>query len=244
MKDADKKRILLIDDHPVVRAGIKHTLEAAGDFIICGELERPEEAVACIRSRSPDLVLLDISLGAVHGVELIKQLGTTFPDLPVLVLSMHDESVYAPRALRAGARGYIAKQEAPARLVAAVRQVLSGGIAVSEPVSRKMLQLLSGTPGTQLSLPSEILSDRELEVFELLGRGYGSREIADSLGLSFKTVNSHRENVKAKLHIKSGQELVRQAIQWTQLEHATEVQPAPSADRARPRTSTVAKVEN
>ncbi len=207
-----------MDDHPVVRAGVKNTLEHGG-FAVCGELDSPDGVLNAIKELTPDLVLLDISLGQVHGVELIKQLCDLFPDLPILVLSMHDEATYAPRAIRAGAHGYVSKQEKPDKLLAAIHLVLGGGVYISDSVAKRMLQTLTVTQGEPLSLPSEILSDRELEIFELLGRGFGSREIANALKVSFKTVNSHREHIKAKLHIKSGQELVRQAIQWTQLEN-------------------------
>lgn len=216
---AGAKSILLIDDHPVVRAGIKQTLEQSG-FRVCGELESATGAISVVKELHPDLVLLDISLGQGHGINLIEQLRELFPQLPVLVLSMHDEATYAPRAIRAGAHGYVSKQERPERLLAALHQVLAGGVYISDAVAKRMLQTLTVTQGEPLSLPAEILSERELQIFEMLGRGFGSREIAGCLQVSFKTVNSHREHIKAKLHIKSGQELVRQAIQWTQLESA------------------------
>jgi DNA-binding NarL/FixJ family response regulator len=166
----------------------------------------------------PEIAIADISLKGPDGIELIKHLKTRLPGLPVLVLSIHDESIYAPRALRAGARGYIMKQEATENVLVAVRRVLSGEVYLSDRMANKMLQQFVGTGGGGLNFPVDRLSDRELEVFRLIGQGHGTRRIAEELHLSVKTVESYREHIKEKMTLGDASELVRYAIQWMEQE--------------------------
>jgi DNA-binding NarL/FixJ family response regulator len=216
-KSAQKqKRILIVDDHPMMRQGLGQLIGAESDLTICGEAENAENALDAINSLKPDLVLADISLPGKNGLELIKDFQAIQPGLPVLVISMHDESLYAERVLRAGGRGYIMKQEGGKKLMQAIRQVLAGKIYVSEKMSAEILELFSGRrPGTESS-PVEKLTDREFEVFQLIGQGKGTREIAAKLHLSVKTVEVHRANIKGKLKLKSASELIRFAVRWSE----------------------------
>ncbi len=211
-------KILLVDDHPIVRQGLAELIEQEEDLVICGEAQSGFEALQAIAAAKPDLAIVDISLQGTNGLELIKQIKAGHSDVPVLVLSMHDETLYAERALRAGARGYVMKEEATARLITAIRRVLSGEIYLSERMSARLLsRFVDGAPQIGGS-PMERLSDRELEVFELIGRGLGTRRIAEELHLSVKTIESHREHIKEKLKLDSSQELMRHAMQWVQFE--------------------------
>ena len=212
----NKKRILVVDDHPMMRQGLAQLVGAETDLTICGEAETAESALDCIRTMKPDLVLADISLPGKNGLELIKDFQAIQPDLPVLVISMHDESLYAERVLRAGGRGYVMKQEGGKKLMLAIRQVLGGQIYVSEKMSALILELFSGRrPGKEGS-PVENLTDREFEVFQLIGEGKGTREIAEKLHLSVKTVDVHRTNIKKKLKLESATELIRFAVRWSE----------------------------
>lgn len=211
-------KILLVDDHPIVRQGLAELIEQEEDLAICGEAQSGFEALQAIAATKPDLAMVDISLQGTNGLELIKQIKAGHSDVPVLVLSMHDETLYAERALRAGARGYVMKEEATARLITAIRRVLNGEIYLSEKMSARLLsRFVDGAPQTGGSA-MERLSDRELEVFELIGRGLGTRRIAEDLHLSVKTIESHREHIKEKLKLDSSQELMRHAMQWVQFE--------------------------
>jgi DNA-binding NarL/FixJ family response regulator len=216
----NKKRILIVDDHPMMRQGLAQLIGAESDLAICGESENAEHALDAINSLKPDLVIADISLPGKNGLELIKDFQAIQPDLPILVISMHDESLYAERVLRAGGRGYIMKQEGGKKLMQAIRQVLEGKIYVSEKMSADILEMFSGRRAGSESSPVEKLTDREFEVFQLLGQGKGTRDIAEKLHLSVKTVEVHRANIKAKLKLKSASELIRFAVRWSESQGA------------------------
>jgi DNA-binding NarL/FixJ family response regulator len=213
----NRMRVLIVDDHPMTRAGLVHLITHQSDLVVCAEAENAADALDAVEASEPDLVLADITLPGKSGLELIKDIKAIRPGLPILVLSMHDESLYAERVLRAGARGYITKHEGGEKLTQAIRHVLSGRIYVSEKMSAQILETFSG--GQAASVRSSIaqLSDREFEVFELLGEGLSAREIAGRLHLSTKTVDVHRANIKAKLSIKTTSELISYAARW--IEH-------------------------
>jgi DNA-binding NarL/FixJ family response regulator len=218
MKKAEKPqkaRIFIVDDHPMTRAGLTHLINHQPDTLVCGEAENAAEALDLFHVSQPDLMLIDITLPDKSGLELIKDVKAIRPDLPILVISMHDESLYADRVLRAGARGYITKHEGGDKLLVAIRQVLSGKIYVSESMSAHILEIFSGVqPGTVRS-SIQNLSDREFEVFQALGEGLSSHEIAKKLHLSAKTVDAHRANIKTKLKINTTAELISFAARWT-----------------------------
>jgi len=218
MKKAEKPRkarIFIVDDHPMTRAGLTHLINHQPDTLACGEAENAAEALDLFDVSQPDLMLIDITLPGKSGLELIKDIKAIRPDLPILVISMHDESLYADRVLRAGARGYITKHEGGDKLLVAIRQVLSGKIYVSESMSAHILEIFSGgQPGTVRS-SIQNLSDREFEVFQALGEGLSSHEIAKKLHLSAKTVDAHRANIKTKLKINTTAELISFAARWT-----------------------------
>jgi DNA-binding NarL/FixJ family response regulator len=210
----EKARIFLVDDHPLVREWLSQLIQREDDLAVCGEAEDTQEALSKIEETKPDIVVADISLKNTHGLELVKDLQARLPSLPVLVLSMHDESLYAERVLRAGAKGYITKQEATKKILQAVRQVLSGQIYISEKMASRMVhKMVLGRTDNQKS-PIERLTDRELEVFQLIGRGQGTRRIATDLHLGVKTVESYRARIKEKLKLEDGTQLLQQAIQW------------------------------
>jgi DNA-binding NarL/FixJ family response regulator len=215
-----KKRILIVDDHPMMRQGLAQLIGAEPDLIICGEAENAEHALDSIGTLKPDLVLADISLPGKNGLELIKDFQALQPGLPVLVISMHDESLYAGRVLRAGGRGYIMKQAGGKNLMLAIRQVLDGKIYVSEKMSAEILETFSGRRAAPEGSPVETLTDREFEVFQLIGQGKGTRETAEKLHLSVKTVESHRANIKSKLKLTSVAELIRFAVRWSESQGA------------------------
>ena len=209
-----KRTVLVIDDHPLMRQGLAMLINQQNDMQVCGEAEEVHAALQCIAQKKPDIIILDISLKGPDGLELLKSLRVTDPDLPVLILSMHDEAIYAERALRARANGYIMKQEATEKVLVAVRRILDGEIYLSDAMSKKMLQqYIDGAPSL---LQSRIatLSDRELEVFCRIGEGRATREIAEELHLSIKTVETYQAHIKEKLNLRSGRELVQHAIQW------------------------------
>jgi len=209
-----KKRILVVDDHPIIRQGLALMLNREGDLVVCGEAEDATGAMLVMASARPDILIVDISLNGPDGLDLLKNIRTTHPALPVLILSMHDESIYAERALRAGANGYIMKQEATEKVLVAIRRILNGEIYVSERIANKMLKhYITGAGGLKNSSISD-LSDRELEVFRLIGEGHGTRQIAEELHLSIKTVESYQAHIKDKLSLRSARELMQHAIQW------------------------------
>jgi DNA-binding NarL/FixJ family response regulator len=210
-----KQRIVIVDDHPMMREGLAQLIDHEPDLVVEAQADSAGQALRTIEKAVPDLLLVDISLPDKNGLELIKDVHTLHPALPILVVSMHDESLYAERVLRAGGRGYIMKQEGGKKLMLAIRQVLGGHIYVSEKISAKILENYSGhRPDSQS--PVEELSDREFEVFQLLGQGKGSRDIALHLHLSVKTVEVHRANIRRKMELASGGELVRYAIRWNE----------------------------
>jgi DNA-binding NarL/FixJ family response regulator len=215
LRNAPKKhRILIVEDHPVTQHGFALLLNQAADLMVCGRAGTAGKALVEIESSKPDLVIVDIALPGKDGLELIKDIANFHPKLPTLVLSTLDEAIYAERALRAGAKGYIMKQETVERLLAAVHEVLAGDIHLSEAMrNRLFLNGLSGS-AKQGALSVDQLSDRELEVFRLIGEGWGTRKIANNLGLSISTVETHRTHIKEKLGAKRAPELVRQAVEW------------------------------
>ena len=209
-----KMKVLLVDDHAVVRGGLAQLIRGEPEVTICGEAASAEEAVELASKVKPDIAIVDITLGGVNGIELTKNLQAIQPKLRILVLSMHDESHYAERALRAGAKGYVMKREAGDQIVKAIRTVAAGEVYVSERVHKTILhQYLHGGSGRENS-PISRLSDRELEVLNLLGEGLSSKAIADRLHLSPKTVDSHRTHLKEKLELAGAPELIRFAFEW------------------------------
>ena len=210
--DANKRKIFIVDDHPIVRQGLVQLINPEPDLIVAGQGEDAYQALKQIRALKPDLTLLDISLKDTGGIELLKEMRAQEPDLRVLILSMHDESLYAERALRAGARGYVMKQEAPQVLLQAIRKVLNGEVWVSEKMSAVLLQRMVGNRKPGGALPMDRLTDREMEIFRMIGAGMTVKEIAEKLFLSAKTIEAHREHIKEKLSLKTSAELLRFAI--------------------------------
>jgi DNA-binding NarL/FixJ family response regulator len=217
-KSPTARKIFLVDDHPVTRQGIAMLIDQDPDFVVCGEADNGPLAVELIPKAAPDLAIVDITLKTTSGIELLKDLKAILPDLPVLVMSMHDESLYAERALRAGARGYVMKHEPSEVVMAAIRRVLDGELHLSDRVKEKMLSRLAGGRKDNVSFSMDMLSDREMEVFQLIGNGFSTRQIAERLNLSVKTIDSYREHLKLKLRLESGAHLVHHAIQWMRSE--------------------------
>ena len=215
-----RSRVLVVDDHPIVRQGLALMIDQEPDLEVCGEAEEAGTALAAIAATHPDVVLLDISLPGPDGIEVLKTIRGTDPALPVLVLSMHDESVYAERALRAGANGYIMKQEATENVLVALRRILRREMYVSDRIASAMLRQLASGTGKPDQAPIARLSDRELEVFRLIGEGHGTRRIAEELHLSVKTVESYQAHIKDKLALHSSRDLVQRAIEWRLAEPA------------------------
>lgn len=207
-------RILIVDDHPLVREGLIGLLSAQPDFAVCGEAAGLDEARRIVASTKPDVALIDLTLSDGTGIELIKEFKAKFPDVKLLVVSMHDESLFAERALRAGAVGYVSKQEASRTIVQAIRTILGGKLYLSPNLTDLVVQR-AFIAGADLSRPAvDRLTDREMEVFELIGQGLSSRQIAAKLEVSPKTVETHREHIKEKLELSTGTELTRYAVQW------------------------------
>ena len=210
-----KHRVLLVDDHPILCEGLSQRINGESDLEVCGQARDARTALEAVEKLQPHVAIVDIALGEGNGVELIKDLKVRFPHLPALVLSMHDEALYAERSLRAGARGYVMKQEEPDVLLRAIRQVLLGQVYLSERVKDGIVSRLGGhVPEDKSSSLTNQLSDRELQVFQLIGDGYATHEIAERLHLSMKTIASHRENIKKKLRLTTGEQLARFAIHW------------------------------
>lgn len=210
------KRLLIVDDHPMMREGLAQLIHQESDLTVCGEAGSANEALNLVEKLKPHLVLVDISLPDKSGLELLRDLQALHPSLPMLVISMHDESLHAERALRAGARGYIMKQEGGGKMMEAIRQVLGGQVYVSNKMSARILETFSGRRAKISRSPVERLTDREFEVFRLIGQGIGTREIARRLSLSIKTIEVHRANIKRKLNLKGATELVRHAVRWVE----------------------------
>jgi DNA-binding NarL/FixJ family response regulator len=211
---AKKKTVFVVDDHPIVRQGLALLINREADLVVCGEAEEMQSALSAIQTVRPDILIVDISLSGPDGLELLKNIRLTSPRLPVLILSMHDESIYAERALRAGANGYIMKQEATEKVLIALRRILSGEIYVSDRIANSMLRhYVRGATASEQSSVSD-LTDRELEVFRLIGEGQSTRQIAEALHLSVKTVESYQAHIKEKLSLRSARELVQHAVEW------------------------------
>jgi DNA-binding NarL/FixJ family response regulator len=216
---ARKSRVFIVDDHPLVREGLTNLINAQDDVIVCGEAKDSAEAIDGIAKERPEVAVIDISLANESGLELIKNLVRQFPQVALIVLSMHDEALYAERALRAGARGYVMKHETSKSVLASIRHVLGGGLYVSERIANRIALRLTSSRRTVASSPVERLSDRELEIFRLLGQGRSPSEIARDLNLSLKTVQAYCARAKEKFGITSLTELLRAAIQWDDARH-------------------------
>ncbi len=209
-----KRRVLIVDDHPIVRQGLRRVMENEDDLVVCGEAESARDARAAIKELNPDVVIADISLKQGDGIELVRDVRAHHPTLPILVLSMHDETIYAERMLSAGANGYIMKQAASDQFLASVRRVLDGGIYVSEAVGTNMIQKFAAGGAYISANPIDRLSNRELQILHMIGKGMSTRETAQSLNLSIKTIESHRQRIKRKLNLATGTQLVQYAVNW------------------------------
>ncbi len=213
------KRIILVDDHPVMRHGLAQLIHSEAGLQVCGQAGSAAEALGLIASLRSDLVVVDLTLPDKNGLELIKDIQSFHPGTICIVLSMHDETVFAERSLRAGARGYVMKEAAAENLIGAIRKVLAGGVYVSENVAGKMLEGVVGGRGKAAS-SIDRLSDRELEILEMIGRGVATKNIADKLCISTRTVEAHRSHIKEKLGIIDGPSLVRYAVKWVESQQA------------------------
>ncbi len=209
-----KIKILIVDDHPIVREGLAARIARQQDLMVCGEAEAVTDALELVKTERPDLVIVDLSLKSGQGLDLIKRIHACSANTKTLVSSMYDESLYAERALRAGALGYVNKQEMSEKIIEAIRYVLDGKIYLSPTMTERLLQRAVGGPPQLVQSPIGTLSDRELEIFKMIGQGKTTRSIADQLHLSIKTVETHRENIKSKLDILNAAELSREAVQW------------------------------
>jgi DNA-binding NarL/FixJ family response regulator len=209
-------RILLIDDHPLVRERLAEIINREADLTVCGEAEDRHEAIAAIPTKRPDLAIVDLTLKNSDGLELIKDIRVRWPKVRMLVVSMHDESLYAERAIRAGALGYITKQEATRKILVAIRRVLAGSIYLNEKIACHIISRLTSRDASVGATPTELLSDRELKVFDLTGSGLNTSEIAGRLHIAVKTVETYRARIKEKLNLKDSSALLRLAISWNQ----------------------------
>ena len=217
---AKRATVFIVDDHSIVRRGLKQLIGQEADLVVCGQAEDAQTALEAMKKLVPDVALVDLSLDGDSGLELIKDIKVRYPKVAVLVLSMHDETFYAERVLRAGAMGYIMKRQVAGQILAAIRRVLSGEIYLSDPMAAKILRKVAGGKAEAVGSPIERLSDRELEVFQLIGIGLGTRHIAERISRSVKTVETYREHIKLKLDLKDSTELTQTAIQWLQSQHS------------------------
>jgi DNA-binding NarL/FixJ family response regulator len=208
----DRRRVLIVDDHPIVRHGLKAMIDAESDLMVCGEAQSDREARAALREVDPDVMIVDVSLAQGDGMDLVREVHAQRPDLPMLVLSMHDETIYAERLLAAGARGYIMKEPAYDQLLVALRKVLGGGVYLSEAMASRVGN--DGEAGASPADPVGRLSNRELQVLSLIGRGLSSRQAAESLNVSVKTVESHRQSLKRKLNLATNAQLLQYSLKW------------------------------
>jgi DNA-binding NarL/FixJ family response regulator len=215
-----KCRVFLVEDHPLFRRGVAELINQEPDLEVCGEAAGISEAISGIEQLRPDLVIVDISLKGTNGIELLKAMRAREPKLLTLVLSMHDESLYAERALRAGARGYVMKHEAPEQVMAALRKVLRGGLHLSPAMGMQLVRRFVDGQEQPVTSLVQSLSDRELEVLQLIGRGLGTRQVAEQLRLSVKTIESHRAHIKEKLNLPTAPAMVRFAVEWVAQQHA------------------------
>ncbi len=211
-------RVLLVDDHPIVRGGLAQLIQLEGNLTVCGEAADAAQALDAVMTLHPDLAVIDLSLQKSSGLDLIKELQVQAPDLPLLVLSMHDETLFAERVLRAGARGYIMKHEAREKVIAAIQKVLRGELYFSEHMTTALLQTLAKGTANAEDTPLARLTDRELEVFHFISQGYSMRQIAEALNRSVKTVEAHRKHIIEKLSLDSAAQLTRYALRWAQLQ--------------------------
>ncbi len=209
-----RRRIMIVDDHPIVRQGLRRLMESEPDLEVCGEAETAREAKSMIRELRPDGVIVDVSLAQGDGLELVKDARAHYPSLPLLVLSMHDEVIYAERMLSAGANGYIMKQAASDQFLVALRRVLEGGIYVSEVVGNSMIEKFAAGGAYTSANPVDSLSNRELQVLHMIGKGLSTRQTAEALNLSIKTVESHRQRIKRKLSLRTAAQLMQYAVNW------------------------------
>ena len=211
-----RKTILLADDHPMTRFGLAQLIGGQPDLQVVAEAGSPSEAMTALSKQNVDLLITDLTMPGRSGLDFIKDIHALYPELPILVVSMHDELIHAERALRAGARGYLMKEAGGERLVQAIHRLLQGEVYVSEKLSAAILDSVTGRKPRNSHSPIEKLTDREFQVFQMIGSGKGTREIADELHLSAKTVDVHRGNIKAKLDLKDGTALVRHAVRWVE----------------------------
>lgn len=211
-----RSKIFIVEDHPIMRRGLVELINLEKDMTVCGEADSVQTALELIKTATPHVALVDLSLKNESGLELIKDIRARFPSVLILVLSMHDEMFYAERVLRAGARGYIMKQQATHQVLVAIRRILGGEVYLSEAMASKVLRNFTGDKTEKSGSSVDKLSDRELEVFRLIGSGLGTRQIAERLSRSVKTVETYREHIKLKLNLKDSSELVQNAIQWSQ----------------------------
>jgi DNA-binding NarL/FixJ family response regulator len=214
-----KRRVLLVDDHPIVRQGLRRMLEAEADLTVCAEADSEAAAREAIRAQKPDIVIVDLSLDRGDGIELVREMHAEDPQLRMLVLSMHDETIYAERLLAAGAMGYIMKQAASDQLLTAVRKVLDGRMYVSETVQRTLDARAGESRGADPTDPVSRLSNREVQILNMVGRGMSSRDIATEFGLSVKTIESHRQTIKHKLGLATNSQLLQYAMKWFSGQH-------------------------
>lgn len=213
-REDHRTRVLLIDDHAILRQGLAQLIDQEPDLVVCGQAEEAPKGFELAETLKPDVAVVDVSLKGGNGIELIKNLKASHPNLPILVLSMHDENIYAERALRAGGMGYIMKEEAAESVLAGIRKVLRGEIVLSEKMQARMLSQLINGHSKKGASPIDTLSDRELEVFRRIGEGRGTRQIAEELHLSVRTVEAYREYIKEKLGLKNATELTQAAFHW------------------------------
>jgi DNA-binding NarL/FixJ family response regulator len=211
-----KQKVLIVDDHPILRKGLAMLINQEQDLVVIAEADNAQKALEMIDKHKPDMLIVDISLPGIDGIELIKTVKLRYRNLPSLVVSMHDESLFAERALRAGARGYIMKQEALERVLVAIRRILAGEIFVSDKITTNMLEKLVSVDGKATSSSVDLLSNRELTVFRMIGQGIKTSQIAEKLHLSVKTIESYRAHIKEKLKLNDGTDLLKYAIQWVQ----------------------------
>lgn len=216
MGNSLNNRVVIVDDHPMMRKGLINTIEAEPGFEVAAQFERAEDLINQVETLLPDLIIADVSLPGMNGIEMVKNLIFQKPDLKILVVSRHEETLYAERALRSGAKGYVMKFESSEVMMKALKKVIRGGIYVSEEISEKLLYSAMSGKQTDSESPIDILSDRELEVFELIGQGKSSNEIAGQLHLAVKTIETYRSRIKEKLHFKNSTELVFHAVKWVE----------------------------
>jgi len=211
-----RNKILIVDDHPILRKGLSMLINQESDLIVAGEADNAQKALEMIDTVKPDMLIVDISLPGIDGIELIKTVKLRYPNLPSLIVSMHDESLFAERSLRAGARGYIMKQEALEKVLVGIRRVLNGEIFVSDTITTRMLEKFVSGSAREANSPIGLLSNRELTVFRMIGQGLKTSQIAEKLHLSVKTIESYRSHIKDKLKLNNGIDLLKYAIQWVQ----------------------------